>query len=215
MVRWFSRPKAQHIADEALSCAVDGVLTSAESLHVKAHLSACAECAQRLDSLRQAVMVIRQTPQMQPLRPFSMPRVAEPARQPAFTLRFTVAAAAASFVALTAVIGADWVSSNRTAPGTGPVLPAANAEPHPTVIIGSKPVEPLSATTSATRPQPESPTTPANVQTPFTPTAMPSAVETPAAAAFALEWWPLELALAAFFAVITGVAFGLWRRPIR
>jgi anti-sigma factor RsiW len=121
-----------HIDDDVLSAFVDQQLTPDESTAVIAHLQTCPECQVRLDGLRSVAMLLRQLPEVEPPRDFSIgprllvdpPNVVRLRRWYTAT-RVAAGALAAVFVFLLA--GTLYVDSQPAADGSA--RPAALSAP--------------------------------------------------------------------------------------
>ena len=68
---WLFKKKPKHISLERLSEYLDGGLGDADVRRVEGHLQACESCTEELDSLRDAVGLLRQTPVISTRRDFT------------------------------------------------------------------------------------------------------------------------------------------------
>jgi hypothetical protein len=123
-----------HLDDDVLSAFVDQQLTPNESAQVIVHLQTCPECQARLDGLRSVATLLRQLPEIEPPRDFSVgprllvdpPNVVRLQRWYAAT-RVAAGALAAVFVFLLA--GTLYLESQPRASTTArPALLAAPAQ---------------------------------------------------------------------------------------
>ena len=82
---WIFKKKPKHISLEGLSEYLDGGLSDADIRKVEDHLRTCESCTEELDSLRDAVSLLRQTPVLPTARDFTFaeaPESAPEAREP-------------------------------------------------------------------------------------------------------------------------------------
>ena len=82
---WLFKRRPKHISLETLSEFLDGRLNDADVLKVEDHLQTCGSCSEELDSLRDAVGLLRQTPVIPTGRDFTFveaPESAPEAREP-------------------------------------------------------------------------------------------------------------------------------------
>ena len=82
---WLFKRRPKHISLETLSEFLDGRLNDADVLEVEDHLQTCGSCSEELDSLRDAVGLLRQTPVIPTGRDFTFaeaPESAPEAREP-------------------------------------------------------------------------------------------------------------------------------------
>ena len=88
---WIFKKKPKHISLEGLSEYLDGGLSDADIRKVEDHLRTCESCTEELDSLRDAVGLLRQTPVIPTRRDFSFveaPESALKAREPIAAVGF-------------------------------------------------------------------------------------------------------------------------------
>ena len=76
---WIFKKKPKHISLEGLSEYLDGGLSDADIRKVEDHLRACESCSEELDSLRNAVGMLRQTPVIPTRRDFTFVEAPESA----------------------------------------------------------------------------------------------------------------------------------------
>ncbi|MCC7352936.1 MAG: zf-HC2 domain-containing protein [Anaerolineae bacterium] len=74
MFKWTRRDsnRQSHIASELLSAYIDNEVTAQERKEVAAHLATCASCREDLQSLRNAVVLVRALPRMAVPRAFTL-----------------------------------------------------------------------------------------------------------------------------------------------
>ena len=88
---WIFKKKPKHISLEGLSEYLDGGLSDADIRKVEDHLRTCESCTEELDSLRNAVGLLRQTPVIPTRRDFTFveaPESALKAREPIAAVGF-------------------------------------------------------------------------------------------------------------------------------
>jgi anti-sigma factor RsiW len=121
-----------HVDDDILSALVDQQLTPDEADRVGAHLQTCPECQARLDRFRAVATLLRQLPEVEPPRDFSVgPRVlVDPPNVVRLRRWYTatrVAAGALAAVFVFLLAGTLYVDSQPGASGSAP--PAALSAP--------------------------------------------------------------------------------------
>ena len=79
---WLFKKKPKHISLESLSEFLDGGLSDADIRKIEGHLRTCESCAEELDSLRDTVGLLRQTPVLPTARDFTFAQAPESAPEP-------------------------------------------------------------------------------------------------------------------------------------
>ena len=79
---WIFKKKPKHISLESLSEFLDGGLSDADIRKIEGHLRACESCTEELDSLRDTVGLLRQTPVLPTARDFTFAQAPESAPEP-------------------------------------------------------------------------------------------------------------------------------------
>ncbi len=84
---WIFKKNPKHISLETLSEYLDGRLSDADVWKLEAHVGTCESCTEELDSLRDAVGLLRQTPVIPAGRDFTFTQAPEP-RAPVASVGF-------------------------------------------------------------------------------------------------------------------------------
>ena len=79
---WLFKKRPKHISLESLSEFLDGGLSDADIRKIEDHLRACESCTVELDSLRDAVGLLRQTPVIPTGRDFTFAQAPESSTEP-------------------------------------------------------------------------------------------------------------------------------------
>ena len=79
---WLFKKRPKHISLESLSEFLDGGLSDADIRKIEDHLRACESCTVELDSLRDTVGLLRQTPVLPTARDFTFAQAPESAPEP-------------------------------------------------------------------------------------------------------------------------------------
>ena len=79
---WLFKKKPKHIRLESLSEFLDGGLSDADIRKIEDHLRACESCSEELDSLRDTVGLLRQTPVLPTARDFTFAQAPESSTEP-------------------------------------------------------------------------------------------------------------------------------------
>jgi hypothetical protein len=138
-----------HLSDETLSALID------EPGPRPAHLASCAQCEQRLAELRTVVVLLRQLPEVEPPRDFSVgPRLARSSGVARLERWYTFArAAGASLAAVFVLLVGGAAYLDATAPPPAQVAPRAalapTSPPPPSAALSQRAAAPAPAPAGA------------------------------------------------------------------